>query len=140
MNRNEKKNTTKVFTKKPLSDADQRKIRVKIAQEIRLFRWFQVAKGAGSIMPIINIRHLPIDLYLLRYRVGECAATHTDQTGHKTYRVNIILRFATIGGDFYGKTIANLGWLKIFRSDRDSHGVTPVTKGVRYVISFGLHR
>lgn len=131
--------TTKDFNKRPLHPNKQREIRQRINSEIRLFKWYQFAKGAGSILPLIKSCYIPIDLYLLRYRKGECASTHKDNTGKKTYRLNFIFHFSTIGGIFYGKTILDLGFIKLFRSDRDEHGVTTVEKGVRYVVSFGLH-
>ncbi len=129
----------RTFDKTPLTEAQQKEIRRKISKEIKLLSWFQLATGAGSLMPIIKSNILPFDMYLLRYRVGECAATHTDKTGRKTYRLNFVFNILSKGGKFYGKTILSFLNIHLFRADKEPHGVTTVQRGIRYVISFGLH-
>lgn len=55
--------------------------------------------------------------------------------------MNIIIKRARAGGEFICEnTIINHPRLKYFRPDIYEHAVTPVTKGTRYVLSFGWLR
>lgn len=82
------------------------------------------------------------DLYILRYRVGAGVPQHLDPVpDHKHYRLNIYLWNAKAGGvpEHYD-TICSNRFFTFFRPDLSLHRVTPVERGVRYVLSFGFLR
>ncbi len=85
---------------------------------------------------------MPFDCYLLRYSPGALIAEHKDPvTDRKHCRLNIIVREATVGGDFRCQNpIYSSARIKIFRPDISPHSVTRVEKGTRYVFSLGWTR
>lgn len=82
------------------------------------------------------------DLYLLRYTVGAGIPLHCDPVpNHKHYRLNVYLWNAKAGGvPEHDGTIISNRFFTLFRPDLHTHSVTPVTAGVRYVLSFGFVR
>lgn len=82
------------------------------------------------------------DLYLLRYRVGAGIPEHTDPLPqHKHYRLNIYLWNAKEGGKpHHDGFIIHNRFFTLFRPDLYKHSVSTVTKGVRYVLSFGFSK
>lgn len=84
---------------------------------------------------------IPFDLYILKFEEGNSIPEHTDpvKSGFKHYRLNIILKKSTSGGEFIAeKSIINWPRLKFFRPDLFKHSVTTVVGKPRYVLSFGL--
>ncbi|ARV76976.1 hypothetical protein PHABIO_345 [Pseudomonas phage Phabio] len=82
------------------------------------------------------------DLYLLRYRVGAGIPEHRDPLpGHEHYRLNIYLWNADRGGvPDHAFTIIHNRFFTLFRPDQAPHSVSTVTKGTRYVLSFGYSK
>ena len=72
-------------------------------------------------------------------RVGSKITEHRDLVAKgKHYRLNIVIKKAPEGGTFKGKTIWNiLDRVILFRPDIETHSVSEVLSGTRYVISFG---
>ncbi|MFK7888187.1 MAG: 2OG-Fe(II) oxygenase [Gammaproteobacteria bacterium] len=88
---------------------------------------------------IVNPFVLPFDCYLLRFKQGAGIPAHTDPVASKKhYRLNIVLRNADEGGRFEcHDAIYNGRRIKLFRPDQSRHSVSPIRKGVRYVLSIG---
>lgn len=80
------------------------------------------------------------DLYLLRFPKGSYVKPHKDPVeGRRHYRLNIVIKKAHIGGTFLCSTqILDWGRIQFFRSDLAKHAVSPILKGSRYVLSFGV--
>ena len=85
---------------------------------------------------------LAFDCHLLRYKEGSEVAEHRDPvTGKKHYRLNIILKNASKGGEFNcANAIYSGSRVKLFRPDVCAHSVTLVESGTRYVFSLGWVR
>ena len=101
--------------------------------------WVEGRQGTGyERLTFIRGDFLPIDLHLLRYRPGSSIPPHTDPVEFmRHYRLNVILTKA-VGGEFRGTTIFETARIKFFRPDIEEHSVSEVTKGTRYVLSFGM--
>lgn len=82
------------------------------------------------------------DLYVLRYPVGAGIHKHRDPVPkHRHYRLNVYLWNAKAGGvPEHDGTILSNRFFTLFRPDIYTHSVSPVTAGVRYVLSFGFLR
>lgn len=82
------------------------------------------------------------DLYLLRYKEGSGIPRHKDPLEkHKHYRLNIYLWNAKAGGvPEHDETIISNRFFTLFRPDLHTHSVSTVTKGTRYVLSFGFSK
>ncbi len=82
------------------------------------------------------------DCYLFHYREGSYIPRHKDPSyGKRHYRFNIVLKKPKEGGDFIcKKTILSLfnGRIMLFRADNSYHQITPITKGTRWLLSFGV--
>ena len=80
-----------------------------------------------------------IDCYILKYPPGACVPPHTDLvTDSRHYRMNIVLKRARRGGRFYMFSNRFKHRVIIFRPDLIEHRVSQVTRGTRYVLSFGF--
>lgn len=85
---------------------------------------------------------LPFDIYLLRFPEGCEIPPHRDEvkTG-RHYRLNIVLKHAKVGGEFYCESpIFERARIKLFRPDICEHSVSKVEKGKRYLLSLGWVR
>ena len=82
------------------------------------------------------------DLYLLRYPVGSGIPRHRDPLPkHNHYRLNIYLWNAQAGGvPEHDDVIITNRWFTLFRPDLATPSVSAVTKGTRYVLSFGFSK
>lgn len=82
------------------------------------------------------------DLYLLHYPIGSNIPRHRDPVpNHKHYRLNIYLWNAVGGGiPLHDDVIINNRFFTLFRPDICTHSVSPVVKGTRYVLSFGISK
>lgn len=82
---------------------------------------------------------IPHDLYLLHFPEGSSIPPHTDPVESlRHYRLNIVLKKATQGGEFICKDpILATSRFKFFRPDISEHGVTPVKEGSRLLLSLG---
>ncbi|WP_205746121.1 2OG-Fe(II) oxygenase [Dyella terrae] len=91
---------------------------------------------AGSLWP------LPCDCYLLRFPAGTTVPPHVDRVERgRHFRLNIILRPAKRGGEFVcERPIFISRRIKLFRPDRETHSVTRIEEGTRWVLSFGWVR
>ena len=80
-----------------------------------------------------------MDCYLLRFKKGSYIASHTDpvSSGKNHHRLNVILKRAQRGGDFICNNIPTNKRINKFRPDIDTHSVTKISKGTRYVLSIG---
>lgn len=109
------------------------------------FKWEPGRQGTGyEKLKLFNrwkfFSRFKWDLYLLRYPVGAGVQLHLDPVpDHKHYRLNIYLWNACSGGvpDHYDAICSNR-FFTFFRPDEYLHSVSPVAKGVRYVLSFGF--
>lgn len=111
------------------------------------FNWEPGRQGTGyEKLKLINrwkyFSKFKWDLYLLRYRVGSCIPRHRDPVpDHSHYRLNIYLWNAKSGGvPEHDGTIITNRFFTLFRPDLDTHSVSMVTSGTRYVLSFGLSK
>lgn len=89
---------------------------------------------------VFSSNFLLMDLYLLKFPKGSKIPFHRDTVSFGNhYRLNIIVWPFFKGGKFQcEKTIIKIpNFLYLFRSDKYKHGVSKITKGTRYVISFG---
>jgi hypothetical protein len=105
-----------------------------------LFKWVDGREGTGyQILTLVRTSILPFDCYIIRYPTGSYMPPHRDKVkGKKHYRLNLILRRAR-GGEFVVKNaIFRSSRLNIFRPDLETHSVTKVESGTRYVFSIGL--
>ena len=70
----------------------------------KLFRWDKGRQQTGYEKMLIagTPWPIPIDIYILRFKVGTEIPPHTDKvdTGEH-YRLNLILKKAKVGGCFY---------------------------------------
>lgn len=98
--------------------------------------------GYDKMLLLTSRWPIPFDLYLLQFPTGSQIKAHTDKPkSGEHHRMNIIIKRARAGGEFICEnTIINHPRLKYFRPDIYEHAVTPVTKGTRYVLSFGWLR
>lgn len=103
--------------------------------------WQLGRQGTGYFkVKLFESRLLKCDAYLLKYPEGAYIPGHKDpvETG-KHYRCNIFLKQAKDGGQFWAdKKILDWPRIQIFRPDINTHGVSKVIKGTRYVLSFGF--
>ena len=110
----------------------------------KLLRWQSGRQRTGyeKMLLIANPFVLPFDCYLLRYKPGSGIPGHVDPVeGKRHYRLNIVLRRAESGGEFRcSAPLYNGRRVHLFRPDESEHSVTPVIKGVRYVLSIGWVR
>ena len=107
---------------------------------MELFKWQNGRQGTGyQIFPIAfwNLL-LKFDIYLIHYMVGSFIPPHKDpNNGGKHYRLNIEL-WRGEGGIFHCDEIIFKFWRFIlFRPDINTHYVTQVTAGNRYVLFIG---
>ena len=106
-----------------------------------LLKWRPGRQGSGyeKMLLLANPVLVPFDCYLLRYKEGAGISEHTDPVdGKRHYRLNIVLKNATAGGEFKcDEPIFGGNRVNLFRPDRTAHSVTPVTAGSRYVLSIG---
>ena len=81
------------------------------------------------------------DCYLIKYPKNSGIPVHIDKVdeGWEHHRINIVLKKAK-GGLFRLKGVPILKRIIRFRPDLESHGVSRVKKGTRYVLSFGWLR
>ena len=110
---------------------------------MKWLRWEDGRQGGGYRKLLLGL--LPFaDSYLLHMPEGSALGPHKDPVeGKEHHRVNVILKRASKGGVF--RTRHEEGWRDIpsnkrivrFRPDSIEHEVTQVTKGGRWVLSFG---
>jgi hypothetical protein len=83
---------------------------------------------------------IPFDMYILRFRVGDHIPPHTDPvTNRRHYRLNIVVRKASEGGEFLCEdAIFETERIKFFRPDRSRHAVSQIVRGSRWVLSVGF--
>lgn len=110
----------------------------------KLFKWVEGQQMTGyfklTLAFVSKWTPIPFDCYILKYPTGSYIPPHRDelQIPGRHYRLNIVLKRGE-GGEFvcdnpiYGSKRINL-----FRPDLELHSVTRVTKGTRYVLSFGF--
>lgn len=106
----------------------------------KFMKWQEGRQKTGYLnKKLFESTRFSFDLYLLKFPENSYIPKHQDAVSSgKHYRVNLILKEAE-GGEFKCKnTILNWRFLKIFRPDINEHEVTKVTKGTRYVLSFGF--
>lgn len=107
----------------------------------KLFRWQKGRQQTGYDKMLLAGAYWPIpfDIYLLRFLQGQEIPPHIDQVeSDKHYRLNIVLKTATKGGEFYcSNPIYTSKRIKLFRSDISEHSVSKVIQGSRYVLSIG---
>lgn len=108
------------------------------------FKWEPGRQGTGyEKLELLNrwryFAKFKWDLYLLRYPVGSGIPNHRDPLpDHKHYRLNIYLWNAKAGGvPAHDSVICSNRFFTLFRPDLFEHSVSTVTKGTRYVLSFG---
>lgn len=67
---------------------------------------------------------------------------HVDRVARgRHYRLNIILRRARTGGEFAcARTLYASSRIKLFRPDEETHSVTRIVSGNRWVLSIGWVR
>ena len=81
------------------------------------------------------------DCYIFHYGLGSYIPKHKDpSSGRRIYRLNIELIKAEEGGQFICNNMIFSLWNRIFffRADNSYHYVTPITKGKRILLSFGI--
>ncbi len=106
-----------------------------------LWRWRggRQATGYEKCLLLALPWPIPCDLYLLRFRAGTVVPPHRDRVERgRHYRLNLILRAARRGGEFVcARPIYVSRRIKFFRPDLETHEVTRIEEGTRYVLSLG---
>lgn len=109
-----------------------------------LWRWQAGRQRSGyRKMLLFGLRWpLPFDVYLLHFPLGASVPAHMDPVVQGRHcRLNIILKAARRGGEFVcAGPIHDGRRIKLFRPDREPHGVTPIEAGSRWVLSLGWVR
>jgi hypothetical protein len=108
--------------------------------------WTEGRQGNGYFKKKLFIsKLLKMDCYLLRFPKGCEVRPHTDPVeGKDHHRINVILKKAKRGGEFYIKHL-NINWLMPFRwfkfrPDLVIHGMTEVEEGEALWLSVGWTR
>lgn len=108
---------------------------------MKLPMWKEGRQGSGyQVLTLINNQFFKFDLHILKYPEGSQIHPHRDpaKKGFKHYRLNVVLRAGESGGHFWCKSpIFKTKRIALFRPDIDTHHVTTVFKGTRYVLSIG---
>ena len=108
------------------------------------FRWRQGRQGTGYRKLLLVTIPGCFDLYLLHYPTGSHVGPHVDPAadGKKHYRCNVFLWNADRGGEFEleGQAIVDTNRIQVFRPDTQTHRVTRIEKGQRWVLSLGWLR
>lgn len=110
----------------------------------RAWRWQRGRQGTGydKLLLLELPWPLPCDCYLLRFPQGCEVPPHVDRVeSGQHYRLNLILRSARCGGEFVCKApLFASRRIKLFRPDVETHSVTRIEAGTRWVLSFGWVR
>jgi len=104
-----------------------------------MYRWEQGRRNTGY-WKLLLCKLFFFDAYLLHFPKGSCVPPHKDPVpGKKHYRLNLILKKSGQGGEFFCQhPIIDTERIKIFRSDIETHYVTRVETGSRWVLSIGI--
>ncbi|MBB6523650.1 2OG-Fe(II) oxygenase [Pseudoteredinibacter isoporae] len=109
-----------------------------------LFKWQKGRQNSGYDKMLLcgSYWPLPFDVYLLRFPEGSEIPPHKDKVkSGRHYRLNIVLKQAERGGEFYCESpIYENARIKFFRPDLSEHSVSKVEKGNRYLLSLGWVR
>lgn len=109
-----------------------------------LFRWQRGRQNSGYEKMLIcgAIWPMKFDVYILKFPQGSEVKPHTDTVkSGKHYRLNIVLKNATKGGEFICESpLYESNRIKLFRPDISSHRVSNVIEGSRYLLSIGWVR
>lgn len=105
------------------------------------FRWQRGRQGTGydKMLLVTGPLPVPFDSYLIRYPEGSEIPPHTDPVkSGRHYRLNIVLKAPSSGGDFIcSSPLYETNRIKFFRPDVCEHSVTRLVGGNRYVFSLG---
>jgi hypothetical protein len=105
-----------------------------------MIKWQSGRQGTGYEKLKLLCFEPYVDAWLLRYRPDAHIPPHRDPVdGRKHYRLNIVLSKA-VGGKFHTQEyIFNL-WERVilFRPDENTHYVSKIVSGTRYVLSIGV--
>lgn len=106
-----------------------------------LFTWQKGRQQTGYDKMLLATAIWPIkfDCYLLKFPEGcEVPPQKDNVQGGKHYRLNIVLKEASMGGEFVCHSpIYCTRRIKFFRPDLCEHSVTKVVTGHRYLLSIG---
>lgn len=106
-----------------------------------MFKWEAGRQQSGYDKMLLaqNPYLIPFDCYILRFKEGAEIAPHTDPVDDKAHhRVNIVIKKAKGGGDFWCEEYTNIfNRIFYFRPDKFKHSVSKITTGTRYVLSIG---
>jgi hypothetical protein len=109
-----------------------------------LWRWQRGRQASGYDKLLLGglLWPLPCDCYLLRFPEGAHVPPHVDRVASgRHYRLNIILRAAKRGGEFCcERPIYVNKRVKFFRPDVETHSVSQIEEGSRWVLSIGWVR
>jgi hypothetical protein len=109
-----------------------------------LWRWQRGRQASGYDKLLLGGLPWPIpcDSYLLRFPCGASVPPHVDRVPSGRHdRLNIILRPARRGGEFVcARPIYVNRRVKLFRPDVETHSVTRIEEGTRWVLSIGWVR
>jgi len=110
----------------------------------KLFRWEKGRQKSGYDKMLLCGATWPLkfDTYLLKFPEGSEIMPHTDKVkSGRYYRLNIVLKQAKRGGEFFcKKAIFESKRIKLFRTDICEHQVSKVEEGSRYLLSIGWVR
>ena len=107
-------------------------------------KWEEGRQQTGYMKKcLINSKRFKFDVYLLKYPEGSYIPAHIDSAiipFHEHHRVNIILKEADLGGNFYVNEKKQYGRYHRFRPDQVEHEVTTIHRGTRWVLSVGWNK
>ena len=110
-------------------------------------KWEEGRQKTGyKKLKLLESKLFKFDCYLLFFPKESFLVTHVDQVkGYQHHRLNIILWRPKEGGVFYCHHHPNQNNLRTariikFRPDEQGHGLKPITKGFRLVLSIGWLR
>ena len=114
------------------------------SSEVRAKDWLRWRKGRqltgyDKMLLLANPFLIPFDCYLLRFPDGCEVPPHRDSVeSGRHFRLNLILRRSTRGGEFRCETpIVDWSRVKLIRPDKSVHSVTRVEGQSRFVLSIG---
>lgn len=108
---------------------------------MKLWRWEYGRQNTGykKLLLLRSKWLLKFDCYILKFSEGVEIPAHIDTVDSgRHYRLNVILKSASLGGQFHCDTcLFETTRIKLFRPDLYLHSVSKVEAGSRLVLSIG---
>jgi hypothetical protein len=107
-------------------------------------KWEEGRQNSGyRVLTLVKSLRFKFDMHLIHYPTGSKIPSHKDKANfdQRHYRLNIEVKRPKEGGKFVcDKCIFRWWRIALFRPDIQTHSVTEITKGTRWVFSMGWLR